>query len=81
MQVDPGEDVVFELSLKLDYWLRELETEKAYCLQFAGKEDVIQYWRYGSLQVSKTGGVGSGQFRGFLLTISVQGIGWADVRS
>ena len=53
VQVAPGEDVVFELSLKLDYWLRELESRKAYWLQFAGKEDVIQYWRYGSLKVSK----------------------------
>lgn len=52
VQIAPGEDVVFELSLKLDYWLRELETGKAYWLQFAGKEDVIKYWRYGSLQVS-----------------------------
>lgn len=52
VQVAPGQDVVFELNLKLDYWLRELQPGNSYTLQFAGKEDVIQYWRYGSLQVS-----------------------------
>lgn len=52
MQIDPGADLVFDLSLKLDYWLRDLEVGKAYVLRFTGKEDVIQYWRQGSLQVS-----------------------------
>ena len=81
VQVAPGEDVVFELSLKLDYWLQELETGKAYWLQFAGKEDVIKYWRYGSLQVSIQSVWLVVILRDGMLTIFVQGTGPANVRS
>lgn len=81
VQIAPGEDVIFELSLKLDYWLRELETGKTYWLQFAGKEDVIKYWRYGSLQVSIQGAWLVVILSHNLLTIFVQGPGPANVRS
>ena len=53
MQIYPGTSLVIELSLKLDYWLRELKPGNVYGLRFLGKQDAIRYWRYGTLHVSQ----------------------------
>ena len=47
-----GEQIQFELGLKLDYWLRNVEAGKRYWLRYAGAEDAIWIWQYEPASVS-----------------------------
>ena len=51
VELSPGESKVFDLRIKLDYWLASLEAGTKYWFRYIGRNLAIPHWRRGSLKV------------------------------